>query len=157
MKTFDKSNTEPGWQPTRDELSEWLRKQALCTFSSLDQNGAPESATVAFSETSNGEFIVGTSETFHKSQNVDRDERVALVVTNYDDRYTAQIKGTARKLSETAFGALADEHYRQRPESLPFKDEPGQTHILVQPQNIRFSDCSVQPWLVTEYSSEVAI
>ena len=77
-------------------------------------------------------------------------------MTDPSDRYTAQIKGVAKKLSDVAFASLADTHYSQRPESLPFKDEPGQTHILSSPEEIRFSDCSVSPWLTTTFSGESA-
>lgn len=156
MKTFDTNNHQPGWQPDRFELSDWLRSQVLCSLATLDSNGAPDIATVAFSETDQGDLIVGTSESSHKSSNIDGDSRVAMVVTDPSDRYTAQIKGVAKKLSELAFAALADTHYSQRPESLPFKDEPGQTHILISPEEIRFSDCSVSPWLTTTFSGESA-
>ncbi len=82
------------------------------------------SATVAFSVTSNGELILGTSEASHKSQNVDHDNRVAVTVTDPDRRHTMQMQGTARKLSREEFEAeYAEEHYRQRPQSLPFKDD----------------------------------
>lgn len=150
MKTFNPDNEQQGWQPSRPEVNLWLKTQVLCSLATLDVGGAPDIATVAFSETHEGDFIVGTSQGSHKSQNIDRDNRVAMVVTDPEQRYTVQIKGVAKKLSTTAFAALADEHYAQRPESLPFKDEPGQAHILIEPQSIRFSDCSVSPWLITE-------
>ena len=135
MKTFDTNNHQPGWQPDRAELSDWLRSQVLCSLATLDSDGAPDIATVAFSETDQGDFIVGTSESSRKSSNVDGDPRAAIVVTDPSDRYTAQIKGVAKKLSDVAFASLADTHYSQRPESLPFKDEPGQTHILLSPDD----------------------
>lgn len=154
MKVQERDSGREGWSPTRDELNEWLRGQVLCTLSTLDRTGAPESATVAFSVTETGELLIGTSALSHKSQNVDRDERVAVVVTDSDERLTAQIQGSARKLAQKVFElSYADEHYRQRPESLPFKDEPGQCHILVTPSYAKFSDASVHPWLITEFDS----
>lgn len=153
MKIQDKSGNIEGFRPSRDELNEWLRGQVLGTFSTLDETGAPMGATVAFSVTEAGELLIGTSETSHKSQNVDRDERVALTVTDSNERMTAQIQGTAWKLAQTAFELnYADEHYRQRPESLPFKDEPDQCHILVTPKHIRFSDCRPHMWVITEFT-----
>lgn len=156
MKAYDVNNQQPGWQPDRSELGDWLRSQVLCSLATLDTNGQPEVATVAFSETDQGDFIVGTSQSSRKSQNIDGDSRVAMVVTDPSDRYTAQIKGTAQKLSDVAFAALADTHYKQRPESLPFKDDPSQTHILVSPEEVRFSDCSVSPWLTTTFDGQSA-
>ena len=151
MKTFDASASGEAWRPSRSELSGFLREQVLTTLSSLDADGAPESATVAFSETDDGKFLIGTSQSSRKARNVEADPRVAMTVTDAERRYTVQIKGLAQKLSDTAFAALAEEHYRQRPESLPFRDDPNQVHILVSPTEIRFSDVSVHPWTVTTY------
>lgn len=151
MKTYEPVPGGEAWRPSRPELSGFLREQVLTTLSTLDSDGAPESATVAFSETDDGAFLIGTSEASRKVRNIEGDARVAMTVTDAERRYTAQIKGTAEKLSEVAFAALADEHYRQRPESLPFRDDASQVHVLVTPSEIRFSDVSVNPWVVTEY------
>jgi general stress protein 26 len=111
------------------------------------------SATVAFSVSKAGELIVGTSESSNKSQNVDRDPRVAVTITDAERRHTLQLQGLARKLSKAAFEAdYAEEHYRQRPQSLPFKDDPGQCHIAITPTRMKFSDVSVFPWVITEYT-----
>lgn len=153
MKTQNLNESQPGWQPTREEVNHFLRGQILCTLSTLDETGAPQGATVAFSVAESGELIIGTSEESRKAHNIENDNRVAVTVTDSYERYTVQIQGIARKLAEAAFAAeYSDEHYAQRPESLPFKDEPGQTHIAVTPQTIRFSDCNPHPWMVTEFT-----
>lgn len=152
MNPQDLNESNPGWRPTREEVNEFLRDQILCVLSTLDKAGAPQGATVAFSVAKSGELIIGTSETSHKARNVEYDERVAMTVTDAGERFTVQIQGIARKLTEAEFvSSYADEHYAQRPESLPFKDLPGQTHILVTPQVIRFSDCNPHPWVITEF------
>ncbi len=153
MKTQDMSEHQGGWRPSRDEVNEFLRGQTLCVLSTLDESGAPQGATVAFSVAQSGELVIGTDALSRKVQNIERDGRVAVTVTDSEERITVQLQGVARKLAETAFTAdYADKHYAQRPESLPFKDVPGQTHIAVTPQAIRFSDCNPHPWVVTEFS-----
>lgn len=157
MKTQNLNETQTGWRPTREELNEFLKGQILCTFSTLDATGAPQGATVAFSVAKSGELIIGTNETSRKAQNVEHDGRVAVTVTDAGERFTVQIQGSARKLDEATFIAeYADEHYAQRPESLPFKDLPGQAHIIVTPKVIRFSDCNPHPWVVTEFVDDNA-
>ena len=152
MQTFDENNTAEGFRPTREQLNEFIKGQVIGVISTLDENGAPMSATVAFSVTEGNDLMVGTSETSHKSQNVDRDSRVAVTITDAAKRYTMQLQGTARKVNEETFMAVyAEAHFGQRPESLPFKDKPGQCHILITPTHIRFSDCSVNPWAITEF------
>jgi len=147
------SNTAEGWRPTRDEVNDFLRAQVLCVLSTLDETGAPQGATVAFSVARSGELIIGTAETSHKSRNIDHDGRVAVTVTDAGERFTVQLQGIARKLTEEEFNTqYSDEHYAQRPESLPFKDEPGQAHIAITPRSIRFSDCNPHSWAITEFT-----
>lgn len=156
MKTQDMNNKSEGWQPSRSELSNFLRTQPLCTFSTVDAEGRPQGATVAFSETQDGDFIVGTSETSRKSANVDTNPNVAMTITDAERRYTVQLEGVARKLGAEAFVAYADYHYDQLPASRPFRDTPGQVNILISPTHIRFSDCNPHLWVVTDFSSEKA-
>lgn len=153
MKIQDMQNTKEGWRPSREELSDFLRTQSFCVFSSVDANGAPQGATVAFSETHDGDFIIGTSVSSRKSANVDGNPHVALTVTDSVRRYTVQMEGIARKLSAEEFAEYADVHYEQLPASRPFKDAPGQVHILISPTHIRFSDCSTYPWVLTDFTS----
>ncbi|HRK40899.1 MAG TPA: pyridoxamine 5'-phosphate oxidase family protein [Candidatus Saccharibacteria bacterium] len=143
---------QTGWAPTRDELNDWLREQELCVFSSLDATGAPMSATVSFSVTKEGDLLIGTDQGSRKSHNVDGDSRVAMTITDSERRVTCQLQGNASKLSREEFETTyAEEHYRLRPKSLPFKDVPGQCHILIKPTHIKFSDVRGYPWLVTEF------
>jgi len=143
---------QANWTPTHEELNNWLRAQELCVFSSLDATGAPMSATVAFSVTTDGDLIIGTDESSRKSGNVDRDGRVAMTITDPVRRVTCQLQGNAEKLSREVFEEkYAEEHYRLRPKSLPFKDAPGQCHILIKPTHIKFSDVRGFPWTVTEF------
>ena len=154
MKIQDMNSKSEGWRPTRAELSEFLRAQPLCTFSSVDSEGKPQGATVAFSETVDGNFIIGTIELSRKSTNVDANPNVAMTITDMERRYTVQLEGTARKLRAEAFAAYAEYHYEQLPASRPFKDAPGQINILVSSKYIRFSDCNPRPWAVTDFTPE---
>ncbi|MEO5499233.1 MAG: pyridoxamine 5'-phosphate oxidase family protein [Candidatus Saccharimonadales bacterium] len=152
MQVQEKNGNVDGWRPTHTEVYEWLKEQPLGVLSTLNEAGAPQSATVAFSVTEFGDLLVGTSEGSRKSQNIDHDSRVAFTITDSERRITVQIEGVARKLAQVAFEMDYEaEHYKQRPESLPFKDEPGQCHIFITPQHVRFSDCRPKEWAITEY------
>lgn len=151
MEIQDMNNTNKGWQPSRTQLSEFLRTQPLCVFSSIDATGRPQGATVGFSETTSGDFIIGTSGASRKSANVDSNPQVALTVTDAERRYTVQLEGEARKLTAEEFADYEENHYDQLPFLRRFKDAPGQVHILIRPSHIRFSDCSSHPWTLTEY------
>lgn len=151
MKTQDMTPGRKGFKPTKAELYDWLDKQILCDVSSIGEGGYPNSATVAFSQTKDLQFLIITDSSSRKARNIKKDGRVALTITNEDDRYTVQLEGDAHTLSWEEFTSYEDYHYKKLPFSLPFKDIPGQQPILITPTHIRFSDVSVRPWELTEY------
>jgi len=152
MTARDLDKPKQGWQPTRQELSEFLRGQITCTISTVDPAGKPCGATVAFSETRTGEFIIGTKQSSQKARNLATNPNVALTIVNEDKRYTVQLQGVAQPLTPEAFEPLSESHYEKLPFLRALKDDPEQIHFLITPSFLRFSDCSVYPWVLTEYS-----
>lgn len=151
MAAHDKHEPTIGWQPTRQELSEFLCGQTICAVATIDSAGMPNGATVAFSETRAGEFIIGTHQSSRKARNLAKNPNVSMTITDEDKRYTVQLQGTAQQLTPQAFTPLSDYHYEQLPFSLKYKDDPEQIHFLITPSFLRFSDCSVYPWVLSQY------
>lgn len=151
MKTQEMNGNSEGWSPTQAEVFEFLQTVPLGTIATLDSEGQPQVATVAFSQTENMEFIVGTAEDSRKAQNIAHDNRVALVATDPTQRFTVQMEGTAHKLSRDEFELYADAHFEKLPQSAPFKDTEGQCYFLIRPIHIRFSDCNPFPWVLTNF------
>lgn len=150
MKTQDMTPGRQGLKPTVHELYDWLDKQVLCTVASNGKDGYPNVASVAFSQTKDLRFVIITDKDSRKAGNIGRDSKVALAITNSDDRYTLQLEGDARQLSWDEFDEFADYHYKKLPFSLPFKDIPGQTPFVIIPTHMRFTDASVRPWELTD-------
>lgn len=144
---MDKST---GFKPTKEELRQWLDKQILCTIATNGEGGYPNAASVAFSQSDDLQFVIITDKNSRKAGNLARDGKVALTITNQDDKYTLQLEGDARRLSWEEFDPFAEHHYAKLPFSLPFKDIPGQTPFVIVPTHMRFSDVSVRPWELTE-------
>ena len=151
MKMQDMTPGRQGFKPSRSELYEWLDKQMLGVISTLGEDGYPNSATVAFSQDENMNFVIITDGESRKARNIARDGRAALTITNEDDRYTLQLEGDACQLAWDEFEQYSEHHYQKLPFSLPFKDIPGQTPFVIVPTHMRFSDVSVRPWELTEY------
>ena len=151
MKIQDKESQAEGWRPSQREVGEFLKGMPLCSFATIAEDGSPQIARVAFSVHEGLGVLIGTDAASRKAVNVRRDPHVALEVTDADKRFTVQYEGVATQLTDDEFAALEEEHYRQRPESAPFKDEPGQCHILVSPAFVRFSDCNPHPWVLSEF------
>ena len=152
MKTQEMNGNSEGWSPTQAEVFEFLQTVPLGTIATLDAEGQPQVATVAFSQTKDLEFIIGSAEDSRKAQNIAHDDRVALVATDPAKRFTMQMEGRARKLSRDEFEHYADAHYAKLPQSAPFKDVEGQCHFLIRPMHVRFSDCNPYPWVQTEFT-----
>lgn len=153
MKTQVMSAEQEAFRPTKDQVVEFLDTQVLGTLSTITESGQPQGATVAFSQTPELEFIVGTDIGSRKSINMQNDEHVALTVTDGERRFTVQAEGRARMLGAKAFETTyATGHYNKLPASLPFKDVEGQVHFLITPSYVRFSDCNPHPWVVTEFN-----
>lgn len=151
MKTQDMTPGRAAWRPTKSELYKWLDDQILCVVSSIDDDGYPNSATVAFSQTEDLEFIFITDKSSRKAKNIALNGKVAMNITNENDRYTVQLEGDASEMTPEQFSKYEENHYRKLPYSLPFKDIPGQTPFLVRPVRVGFTDVSVRPWHVTEF------
>lgn len=155
MKTQDMTSGRSGWKPNKAELYDWLDQQILCVIASHGDDGYPNTATVAFSQTRELDFVIITDQSSRKAKNIDHDNRVAMTITNENDRYTVQLEGSVRKLSWSEFTKYEEYHYKKLPFSLPFKDIPGQVPYLVTPVHVRFSDVSVRPWETTDIELEL--
>jgi hypothetical protein len=140
-----------GIRPSREELVAFLNTLQLGRIATLGSDGRPQLANVAFSQTDALELIIGTSETSRKAINLLADSRVAFEATDPDKRYTVQFEGHAHRLSAEEFEKFEAGHFKKLPGSLPFKDIKGQVHFLLTPAWVRFSDCSVHPWALTEF------
>ncbi len=154
MKTQDTIPGQAGFKPTNQELYEWLDKQILCVIATQGDDGYPNGATVAFSQSPDLQFVIITDQDSRKAGNMMCSSKVALTITNEDDRYTLQLEGDAKQLTWDEFEPFAEHHYAKLPFSLPFKDIPGQTPFLIAPAHMRFSDVSVRPWELTEISNQ---
>jgi hypothetical protein len=141
-----------GFSPSATQVRDFLHGFELCVVATLGKDGRPQTATVAFSENDALQLVIGTSVHSRKSDNLERDSRLAMTVTDPDQRYTVQYEGIARRLSSVEMLSFHDQHYGKLPGSLPFKDLPDQAFFLITPTYVRFSDCSIHPWLLTEIS-----
>lgn len=146
------SDGKQGFKPTNEELKEWLDKQMLCVIASHGDDGYPNAASVAFSQNDDFAFVIITDKDSRKIKNIRADSKVALTITNADDRYTLQIEGDARELMWEEFMPFERHHYDKLPFSLPFKDIPGKVPVIIVPTRMRFGDITVNPWVYTDFA-----
>lgn len=137
---------------SKQELLEFLDAQQVCVLSTQGNEGYPNSATVAFSNTRDLAFVIGTSTASRKAANIRSNPKVAMNITHEFDRLTVQLEGDARELTAEEFNATyATFHFQKLPQSLPYKDITDQVYILITPVCLKMSDVSVKPWIVVKF------
>lgn len=151
LTTYNPNETTEPYRPTMQQVYEFLQSQKMGHIATLDEKGHPQVAIVAFSQTPDLDFIIGTSQTSRKALNIGHDERCAFEVTDTLQRYTVQVEATGRVLSADEFEAAQQAHFEKLPESLPFKDLPDQCYIRLSPIHLRFTDCATHPWAATDF------
>lgn len=120
--------------------------------SSINQDGKPESATVAFTEDDRLRIVFGTSSLSRKSQNILQNKHISVVVTDLKSSQTVQLEGTAQILEANNpelenYQAL---HFAKNPFSAKYKTDPTQCWVLIEPNWIRYTNISSFPWQVEE-------
>jgi general stress protein 26 len=140
------------FQPTKQEVHAFLqdptRPHGVLGY--LDASGNPDSAFVGFSATSELDIIFGTSDTSRKFSRILENPQVSFNVTDKDQRYTVQLKGTVEEIPKSELEPYEEDHYAKLGDfSRKFKDMPDQHFFLIRPTWLRFSDCSGYPWVLT--------
>lgn len=136
-----------------EQLENLLSTQLLCTIASIGEDGYPNAASVAFSHTPELAFIFSTDDSTRKAANIKRDGRVAITVTDPENRVTMQAEGLAKMISREEFAEKYEGyHFQKLPFTRFFKESPTMSFYLLTPAHIKLTDINVKPWRVTEIS-----
>lgn len=126
----------------------FLASQLLCVVSTVGEDGSPQSAFVAFSESPELEMTFGTFADSRKFANVLRDPRVSIVVGG-DDK-TVQIEGVARVATGDEESRARARHLAKNPGSEKYAHDPRQRFVVVTPTWMRYTDYSTDPDTIEE-------
>ena len=138
----------------KQKIYDFLNQHVTCVVSTIGENGQPNAAAVAFSETLKLELIMSTNKSTHKAKNIARDNRVSVTVTDEASRRTIQCEGYAELLSLEEFAVYEEHHYEKLPFSRSFKKIPNQAFYRIIPTQLKMTDISIFPWVVTEIECE---
>lgn len=144
------NDIQAGWRPDARAVYDFLNQHMLCVVSTINIDGWPNAATVAFSETTELELIISANESTHKAKNIAHENKVALTITDEATRRTVQLEGRAHKLTLEEFVQYEPHHYEKLPFTRKFKEIPQQAFYKITPTHLKATDISVIPWAVTE-------
>ncbi len=135
-------------------IRELLKSQSLAVLSTIDSvHQKPESAILEYSETNNLEIIFDTFSNFRKYKNLETNQNVSLVIRSSDNHIGIQYEGIAKELRGKELEEGKGIHVKKLPEASKFGDMEEIRFFKVIPTWIRYSDVSVDPWLVFELNA----
>jgi general stress protein 26 len=119
----------------KDKMLAFLTERKFCVISTVDPNGRPESAFVAF--TNDGlDLFIGTSSKSRKYANLTVNPSVAVVVA--DESGEVQYEGQATIVDQQNYSEVEEKHLSQIPGSDKYRNDPTQEYIHITPTWIRY-------------------
>lgn len=127
-------------KPSTEFLYRFINKQSVCVLSTIRKNQSPEAAAMAFSVTKDLEVIFSVNFESRKLQNIKSNPNVAIVFGwDLEEFITVQYEGVISKITDD-LEYYQKIHFAKNPGSEKYKDNPGNTYLLVKPNWIRYSD-----------------
>jgi len=136
------------------ELLAFLRGHRLAVQASVSATGSPQAAVVGFAVTDQFEIVFDTLDSSRKARNLRQNGRLALVIggSNDGDERTAQYEGIADQPSGVELERLKQVYYAAYPDGPSRLSWPGLIYVRVRPTWIRYSNYSVDPPEIVEFS-----
>jgi len=137
-------------------LLEFLRQHRLAVQASVSAAGAPQAAIVGYAITDRFEIVFDTIDSTRKATNLRHNRRLALVIGGWlaGDERTVQYEGIADEPSGAELEPLKQVYYGAYPDGPSRLSWPGLIYVRVRPTWIRYSDYTVNPPELVEFSPE---
>jgi general stress protein 26 len=128
-------------------IKDYLHGQKICVLATTAQDGQPEVAAMAFTETQDLEIIFQTPQASRKYVNLKARPYIAIVVgwelTTFD---TVQYEGVARELTDEAeIDKYRQIHLAKNPYSKRYAYLAGNSFFVVTPTWVRYTDFKSDP------------
>ena len=137
----------------KTQILEFIQQNRLAVVSTIDSiESKPEAALVAYSETENLELIFATFSDARKYENLQKNQKVALVIGGWDEDITVQYEGVAIELEGADVEEYRKIHLAKNPESEGYAYDEKQRYFKITPTWIRYSDLTKEPPEIFEIS-----
>lgn len=131
----------------------FIAGQTLAVVSTLGPEGEPQAAVVGVAVSDRIELIFDSVDTSRKVRNLRRDPRVAMVIggTMQDER-SVQVDGVADEPGGAEGNRIRAAYFARWPDGRERLAWAGITHVRVIPLWVRWSDYTVVPPVIIEWS-----
>lgn len=140
----------------RSELLAFIREHRLAVQASVSATDGPQAAVVGFAITDQFEIVFDTVDSTRKAPNIRRNPRVALVIggSNPGDERTVQYEGIADEPAGAELERLKAAYYAVYPDGPSRLGWRGLIYFRVRPTWIRYSNYTVNPPQIVEFTAE---
>lgn len=122
---------------SKDAMVAFMEERFLCTISTVNETGRPESAFVGYICNANQEIIIGTSSKSRKFKNLEQNKSIAIVIA--DQTGEVQYEGEAEVITAAEYEALiAENRFAKLPGLDKYRDDPTQVYLRISPTWARF-------------------
>jgi general stress protein 26 len=137
------------------QLLDFLRQHRVAVEASTSAAGAPQAAIIGVAITDTFEIIFDTVESTRKAQNLRQNPKIAFVIGGWgpDDQKTVQFEGVADEPAGAESERLKTIYYAVYPDGPSRLAWPGLIYVRVRPTWIRYSNYSVDPAEIVEFSA----
>ena len=139
------------------KLLAFLRQHRLAVEASVSATHVPQAAVVGIAVTDQFEIIFDTVDSTRKARNLRRNPRVAFVIGGIADgeERTIQYEGIADEPSGEELERLKLIYYSVYPDGPSRLSWPGLIYVRVRPTWIRYTDYTVDPTEIVEFTAAV--
>jgi hypothetical protein len=141
---------------TRVELLDFMRQYRVAVQVSVSVSGAPQAAIVGVAVGDDFEVVFDTLQSSRKAQNLRRDPRIALVLGGWGvgEERSVQYEGVAEEPEGTELERVRELYFQVYPDGREqLVNSSGLIHVRARPTWLRYSDFSVSPQRILEYSA----
>jgi nitroimidazol reductase NimA-like FMN-containing flavoprotein (pyridoxamine 5'-phosphate oxidase superfamily) len=121
---------------TKQDAATFLEARIFCVIATVNDQGRPEAAFVAYSSNNDLEMIIGTSNSSRKYANILQNSAVALVIA--DTAGEIQYEGKAEVITSQDYESLmAKGRFKKLSGFDKYRDDPTQVYLRIQPTWLR--------------------
>ena len=138
------------------DLLAFLRQHRVAVEASVSDAGGAQAAVVGIAVTDRFEIVFDTLSSSRKAQNLRRNPKLALVIGGLieGDERTAQYEGVADEPAGDELERVKQEYYSVYTDGPSRLTWPGLIYVRVRPTWVRYSDYTVDPPQIVEFTAE---
>ena len=138
------------------QLLAFMQQHRLAVEASVSTAGGAQAAAVGVAVTDQFEIVFDTLASSRKAENLRRNPRLAFVIggMNEGDERTVQYEGVADEPSGAELERVKQAYYHVYPDGPSRLSWPGLMYVRVRPTWIRYSDYTLDPPQIVEFTAE---